>query len=247
MSSTAPDTDGLDLAEFCRQVEEHLTRVNQGHLVRIVGPAFDLVRQWAMDGVPLSIVRGGIDRKAERHRAGKSARPLRVEFCEHDVRDVYAQWRRAVGVSANPGPTAASESSGPPEEPRRAPLGRHLDRVLDRLGRVSGMVKLPDAFLAELSEILTALADVREQARRVRGDAREDLTGTLLRLDTRMLSSARQALGPDVVATLRRQSEAELSAYRSRLSADAWARSLDLGLDRLVRERLGLPNLDPHA
>jgi hypothetical protein len=53
-----------DLGEYCRRVEDHLTRVNAGHLVRIVGPGFALVRQWADAGVPLSVVYRGIDLKA---------------------------------------------------------------------------------------------------------------------------------------------------------------------------------------
>jgi len=36
-----------EIGEYCRQVEDYLTRVNAGHLVRIVGPGFDVVRQWA--------------------------------------------------------------------------------------------------------------------------------------------------------------------------------------------------------
>ena len=93
----------VDVGEYCRTVEDHLTRVNGGHLIRIVGPAFELVRQWAEAGVPASVVLRGIDLKAERHRLGNSTRPLRLEFCEADVRDVYRNWRRAVGLLGSEG------------------------------------------------------------------------------------------------------------------------------------------------
>ena len=33
--------------DYCRQVEAYLCRKNDGHLIRIVGPAFDQVRGWA--------------------------------------------------------------------------------------------------------------------------------------------------------------------------------------------------------
>ena len=88
-----------DIGDYCRRVEDHLTRANAGHLVRIVGPGFELVREWAMSGVPLSIVYRGIDDKAERHREGAARRPLRIEFCESDVRALYDRWRRAIGLS----------------------------------------------------------------------------------------------------------------------------------------------------
>ena len=93
--SDAPNagTDGLDVGEYCREVEAYLTRVNEGHLIRLVGPGFEMVRRWALDGIPLSVVRQGIDMKSERHKAGRSTRPLRLEFCEGDVQAVYADWK----------------------------------------------------------------------------------------------------------------------------------------------------------
>ena len=38
---------------YCRDVEAYLCRKNDGHLVRIVGPAFDTVCGWASRGVPV--------------------------------------------------------------------------------------------------------------------------------------------------------------------------------------------------
>ena len=102
---------GVDVGDYCRQVEDHLTRVNAGHLVRIVGPGFELVRQWAEEGMPLSVVFRGIDLRAERHRAGKSRRPLRIEFCEADVRDLFDGWRRAVGLPRATDAAAAGRRS----------------------------------------------------------------------------------------------------------------------------------------
>ncbi len=92
-------------AEFCRAVEAYLCRKNEGHLVRIVGPAFEQVCGWARRGVPLTIAQAGIDRYVERHQAkGPRRRPVRIEFCEADVLDAFDRWRRsvmpAVGVDA---------------------------------------------------------------------------------------------------------------------------------------------------
>ena len=79
-----------DLGDYCRRVEQHLTQVNGGHLVRVVGPGFEMVRQWAEAGIPLTVVFHGIELKAERHRAGASRRPLRIEFCDADVRETLS-------------------------------------------------------------------------------------------------------------------------------------------------------------
>ncbi|NOT44041.1 MAG: hypothetical protein HOP14_05490, partial [Acidobacteria bacterium] len=114
----------VDAGAFCRDVEAYLCRRNEGHLVRIVGPSFDMVCGWAQRGIPLRIVCRGIDRCVERQAAkGGRRRPLRVEFCEADVLDVFDQWRKAVGVA----PAAA----GTPRV-RTDSLPAHLDRAIAR-------------------------------------------------------------------------------------------------------------------
>ena len=52
---------------YCREIESYLCRKNDGHLIRIVGPAFDQVCGWAARGVPLKVACRGIDRCFERY------------------------------------------------------------------------------------------------------------------------------------------------------------------------------------
>ena len=40
-------SDGVDVPAYCREVEAYLCRRNGGHLIRLVGPSFELVRDWA--------------------------------------------------------------------------------------------------------------------------------------------------------------------------------------------------------
>src|SRR6186997_1833039 len=126
-----PGTDGGepgDLGAYCRAIESHLCRRNEGHLVRVVGPAFDCVAGWAAKGVPLRVAYRGIDRCVDRFAAKQNRRrPVRIEFCDADVLDVFDEWRRAVLLpAASPG--------GPGEEAqpgrRHASLTAHLDRVV---------------------------------------------------------------------------------------------------------------------
>ena len=100
---------GHDEAEdYCRAVEAYLCRKNDGHLIRIVGPAFEQVCAWSRRGVPLAIAGRGIDRYFDRYYAkGTRRRPVRVEFCEADVLDVFDEWRRAIGI-----PSAAVAGGG---------------------------------------------------------------------------------------------------------------------------------------
>ena len=92
---------GTEPVDFCREIESYLCQKNDGHLVRVTGPSFDLVSGWAAQGIPLKIAFQGIDRYFERYyRKGPRRRPVRIDFCDADVLDVFDEWRRAVGSSS---------------------------------------------------------------------------------------------------------------------------------------------------
>ena len=234
--------EAFDVGAYCRQIEDHLTRVNGGHLVRIVGPGFDLVRQWAEERIPLSVVFRGIDTRAARHRAGRARRPLRIEFCEADVRDVFDGWRRAVGVSHGtpPGPDGISVDA---LEPRRRSLTRHLDRAIDRMSAAAGRLDLPDTFRETVDHVLQQLVVLRDAARKARGPARGDLASKLAAIDRELIDAARTSAAPEVIGALRAEAEQDLAPYRDRLAGEAWQRSIDLTITRLLRDRLGLPTI----
>ena len=102
---------GTEPVDFCREIESYLCQKNDGHLVRVTGPSFDLVSGWAAQGVPLAVAFRGIDRYCERYYAkGPRRRPVRVEFCEADVLDTFDEWRRATGL------TTSGEEGSPPGE-----------------------------------------------------------------------------------------------------------------------------------
>src|SRR5678816_2148942 len=118
--------DGSAPDDYCRDLESYLCRNNDGHLIRIVGPAFEQVCGWAARGIPLKLAMRGIDRYFERYYAkGSRRRPVRIEFCEADVLDVFDEWRRSVGVGAA-GESLAAEGN-------RNSLPAHLERVIARL------------------------------------------------------------------------------------------------------------------
>jgi hypothetical protein len=245
MSSGSSDASGaanddVDIGEYCRRVEEHLSRVNQGHLVRIVGSGFELVRTWATDGVPFSVVCRAIDMKAERHRAGRSTRPLRIEFCDADVRAVFQDWKRAVGVTAvaDPAPGEAADDA------RRPSLSKHLDRVVTALTRAAGRLDTPAALRDGLTTVLEGIVGLRESLRGRRGVSREDIGESLTRWDAALMEAARMSTDADMLGALRRDAAAELQAFRPRMTAETWERSLDVAATRLLRERLHLPTLE---
>jgi len=243
---------GTEPVEYCREIERYLCQKNDGHLIRIVGPSFDRVCSWASRGVPFKVACRGIDRYVERYYAkGPRRRPVRIDFCEADVLDVFDEWRRAVGLPANvaAGPsgdaTEPGDAAGPEESStRRGPsLPSHLERVLLRLTAARTSGKVDARFDLVLDQVGRELDLARGDARGIRGDARRDLLDRLAALDREMLAAARAALSDAELGRLVEDAEDELSPFRAVMVAEAFARARTNATDRLLRERFALPTL----
>jgi hypothetical protein len=227
----------LDFSDYCRQLETHLCQKNGGHLIRIVGPAFELVCGWAKQGVPLKVACGGIDRYCERQNAKAARRrPVRIEFCEADILALFDDWRRAVGVVQS---NAGSEPA--PATPRKAPLAAHLERVVARL--VGRRAARSPAFERHVERLLSELDPLSSAARNARGEARSTIVDRLEALDRELMAAAIADLDPSTTAMLRREAEEELAGFGARMPADARAGAVDAAFQRLVRESLGLPTV----
>lgn len=237
--------DAVDPGEYCRQVERHLCQRNQGHLVRIVGPSFDLVCGWAVRGIPLRLALHGIDRYVDRQaQKGPRRRPIRVDFCEADVLDVFDEWRRATGAPRRADADDAPGDGDTPATRRAPPLAAHLERVIARLAALHGRrdVLGPDV-TALADRIARELDGLRADARTARGEARARLLTKLNELDDELLAAARATLAPDDLTRLSAQADAELRPFRDRMAAEAVAGATRALVDRLVRERYQLPFL----
>jgi hypothetical protein len=227
----------VNLQSYCRDIEAYLCRKNDGHLIRITGPAFERVSQWAEQGIPLNVACAGIDRYFERYyRKGPRRRPVRVEFCEADVLDAFDAWRRAVGV--------ASPSAEEVESPRpRASLAAHLERVMARLTSLRASAQLTRPLDHELERIVRELDTVLPQARTARGAARDALLTVLARLDEEMLRAALGVADEHLQQRAADEARSELSPFRARMTPEAHQRALAAAIARHVREHFGLPTL----
>jgi hypothetical protein len=225
---------------YCREIEGYLTRKNDGHLIRIVGPAFELVRGWADQGVPLKVAFRGIDRFFERYYAkGPRRRPVRIDACTYDVLDVFDEWRRAVGLAVG----RADPTDGEAAPRRRESLVTHITRVLTRLTSLragDAPQPVPDEIIERM---IRELDQIASSARVARGDARQTLLDRLVALDAELLSAARHQMSESVLAELRQQALADLGPFRERMPIEAWPRAVEAAVDRAVRERGRLPVL----
>jgi len=227
--------------EFCREIETYLCKKNDGHLIRVTGPSFSLVSRWAEEGIPLKVAYAGIDRYFERYyRKGPRRRPVKIDFCESDVLDVFDEWRRSVGI------TRAGEAgkAGEAEQGKRSPsLPAHLERVVLKLTEARAGGKLGDDFDALIDRVYAELEIARAAAGGIRGDARQALIARLAAMDEELLHGARASLGSDDLSALAHEADEQLASYRDRMAPDAFARARDGAVSRLVRERFGLPTM----
>jgi hypothetical protein len=224
---------------YCRDIEAYLCRKNDGHLIRIVGPAFEQVSRWAEQGVPLKVAYAGIDRYFERYyRKGPRRRPVRVEFCEADVLDAFEGWRRAVGVASA---SSTGDDSVPPR--RRGSLAAHVERLIEKLTTLRARLADAHGLSSILESTVRTLDTLKHDAKHARGEAREGVLDRLVNLDATLLATATEALDAEARAAGDAEAREALSPFRDRMARPAYEQALTAALQRYVRDYFGLPTL----
>lgn len=230
-------------ADYCREIEAYLCQKNGGHLVRIVGPAFERVREWAAQGVPLKVAFRGIDRCCERATArGGRRRPMHIEFCEADVLDAFDGWRRALGVSATQVAETPESAGEWGSRSRKGSLASHIARAVSRLlaPRSTGAEHAYDEVIARTTLELDELA---VSAKTARGDARARIIARLAELDRTIVTAATEHTDQRMTASLLAEADAELGGLAERMPPDFLVHARQVAFERLLRDALNLPEL----
>src|SRR5262249_27095874 len=156
--------------------------------------------------------------------------PVKIDFCEADVLDVFDEWRRAVGI-AGTGQLAVASSNGDAEQApartaaSRSSLPSHLERVVARLTNARALGTIGPEFDTILDRASAALDAARAKSAGLRGGERAALVEEIAALDRAMLATARQALGEQVVGELQRDADTEIAPFRAAMAPDAYARA----------------------
>lgn len=211
--------------------------------MRIVGPSFEVVSRWAQQGIPLKVAMGGIDRYFERYyKKGPRRRPVKIDFCEGDVLDLFDEWRRATGVSGVAEASPAGGASVPEPAPRKGPsLPEHLERVLLRLSNLRAKGVLGPAFDPHVDLVSAELDGARARAGGLRGDERRALIERLAHMDEAFLAAIRASMPADQLTAIERDAADTLAPFRATMDAAAFAQALSRASASTLRERLGLP------
>lgn len=224
----------MDPDSYCRELEGYLCRKNDGHLIRIVGPAFERVSDWARQGIPAKVACEGIDRYFERYyRKGPRRRPVRIEFCEADVLDAFDVWRRAVGVVDD----AQDAPRGRPS------LAAHVERVIARLTALRASAQRTEAARGVLNDVVRELDGLQARVRGVRGHARDALLGELAALDRRLMDEVVGTLSEAAREAAHAAAREQLAPFRERMTREAYDRACAAAAERHVREHFGLPTV----
>ena len=239
------------MSDYCREIEAHLCRKNDGHLVRIVGPSFDVVAGWEARGIPLKVACAGVDRYFERYyRKGPRRRPVRIEFCDADVLDAFDDWRRAVGVSIPAGGNnagSADAGAGDSDEAsparKRSSLAAHVERAIARLTALQASSQSAAPFRDALGNAARELDLVLPEARRARGEARDAVLDRLRSLDAALMAAVSKILDERTRSEAEAEARAALAPFRERMPHDAFRRAAAAAFEQQIRDRFGLPTL----
>lgn len=233
------------IADFCREIESYLCKKNDGHLIRVVGPSFELVSGWARQAIPIKVAFAGIDRYFERYyRNGPRRRPVKIDFCAADVLDVFDEWRRATGITGaatsvdGRGSAGSQQSAG-----SRATLPDHLERVVTKLTSARASGTIGSEFDTIIDQAARELDAARAKAGGVRGETRAQMLVRLGELDRAMLGLARARAEPKALQQIEQDAERDLAPFRPGMTADAFAQARQAAIGELLRTRFGLPTI----
>jgi BirA family biotin operon repressor/biotin-[acetyl-CoA-carboxylase] ligase len=211
---------------YYQEVESHFV-ARRGSPLFISPSEWDLVWRWEQLGIPLEVVKEGIDRVFERPRT--ALKPRRLSYCRQTVEAAFRRFREA-GLGGR-GKAAEEGDSG---------AAARIEEIAARLAELgperAGLSPLGERTAAALRS-LAARADETP-------DAIERELGAL---DGTLLAEAEKVLDEAERSELRRGAESSLESYRERMPEKVYHAALESAYRRRIRRKLGLPTLSLYA
>lgn len=213
----------MNYFNYFTEIEEHFQRVRGTALFLLSPLDWALIESWKNSGVPLEAVLRGIDQAFEKWRARrvKTQNVNSLAFC---AQAVLTQAQR---TAENAGPVEEKQAAAPfPEEDVRGYLRANAAQLRQR----------PEAAFAETAAALEVMAE---------GSVAdlEGLEQQLSVLEQKLVALARAAQTDEAALEMRRELDAELRPWRSKMSAPQIAMLEQQYMERRLLEGLGLPRL----
>jgi hypothetical protein len=223
---------------YYAEVESHFVE-RRGSPLFISPGEWHLVARWEELGIPLAVVKEGIDRVFERPKTRLKARTL--GYCRQTVEAAFRRFREArLGIRADPS-DGEGEAAGD--------VARQLQEMHDRLRVASALVPSGTSFTRALEEIVVRLRSAIDEARGSSASTARlsQLEDTLTALDRRLLEEAEPVVEEPLRAELRKQAEDSLREYRERMPEKVYGSALESAYKRRLRQKLELPTLSLYA
>jgi biotin-(acetyl-CoA carboxylase) ligase len=216
--------------DYYAEVESHFV-ARRGSPLFITPSEWDLVWRWEQLGIPLAVVKEGIDLVFERPKA--QVKPRRLGYCRQTVEAAFRRFREAsLGGRAN---ATAEEDSG---------AKAHLTEVSSRLRDLAAVWSEKERELALfLERISDAVRSLSERAEEAPGEVERELTA----IDGKLVVESEAVLGDAVREELRQEAESSLESYRERMPEKIYRAALESAYRRRLRRKLGLPTLSLYS
>ncbi len=211
---------------YFTEVEEHFQRARGTGLFLLSPLDWALLESWKNAGVPLEAVLRGIDAAFEKWRSRKS----RIQMINS-----VAYCTQAVMVEAQ-----AMAGAAPEPVKREAAPPFTLEELKDFLSM--NVLDLRKRGAPAYDEIAAALEKLLAEAETHYRDL-EQLEQRLTALEEKMVAIVRTKASEEDLFAARREMDAQLRPYRSKMTADQIARLEKQYLERKLLEREGLPRL----
>jgi len=211
---------------YFTEIEQHFQQARGTSLFLLSPLDWALVASWKEAGVPLEAVMRGIDAAFQKWRARKSKTQMvnSLAFC---AQAVLTEAQIMAGAAP---PQSAARQSDPPFP---------LDDLRAYLARNAAAVRHAPVEFHEIAAALESLAaEVESHYHNL-----EDLERRLTVLEEKMIAAARARQSDEQSLAARRELDAQLRPYRSKMTAEHLALLEKQYLERNLLENAGLPRL----
>lgn len=221
---------GTDEDNYYAEVESYFVG-RRGSPLFITPSEWDLVWRWEQLGIPLAVVKEGIDRVFE--RAKTLSRPRRLGYCRQTVEAAFRRHRES-SLGGRAGETA---EGGSVASSRLAEISAGL------LQLAAEWSERENEFARFLERTGDAIRSLSERAEEAQGDIERELST----FDNAIVVECESVLGDAVRGELRREAELSLESYRERMPEKIYQAALESAYRRRLRKRIGLPTLSLYA
>ena len=216
--------------DYYEEVESYFV-ARRGSPLFITPSEWDLVLRWEQLGIPLAVVKEGIDRVFERPKT--LLKPRRLGYCRQTVEAAFRRFRES--SLGGRGAGTSSEDAG---------AEAHLRKASSRLRELAAALPEKERGLAPfLERAADAVRSLSERAGEAPGEVERELTA----LDEELVVESEAVLGDTEQDELRREAESSLDSYRERMPEKIYRAALGSAYRRRLRKRIGLPTLSLYS